>query len=99
MNSVLQEVMNVNKMPIAALRKKYQELFNTKAPLTASRRQLVPKITYQLQVLTFGGINSRTLKMIDDFNHGKVPAYVQRQKSHNASRRHCHCKRISRRNI
>ena len=43
MNSVLQEVMNVNKMPIAALRKKYQELFNTKAPLTASRRQLVPK--------------------------------------------------------
>jgi len=76
MNSVLQEVMNVNKMPIAALRKKYQELFNTKAPLTASRRQLVPKITYQLQVLTFGGINSRTLKMIDDFNHGKVPAYV-----------------------
>ena len=48
MTSVLQEVLEVNKMPIEALRKKYKELFNAEAPLTASRRQLIPKITYQL---------------------------------------------------
>ncbi len=77
MNSVLQEVIDINKMPLAALRKKYQELFSIEPPLTASRRQLVPKIAYQLQVLTFGGLNAHTLKMIDDFNRGKVPAYVQ----------------------
>ena len=47
MTSVLQEVLEVNKMSIEALRKKYKELFNAEAPLTASRRQLIPKITYQ----------------------------------------------------
>ena len=40
MTSVLQEVLEVNKMSIEALRKKYKELFNAEAPLTASRRQL-----------------------------------------------------------
>ena len=64
MTSVLQEVLEVNKMPIEALRKKYKELFNAEAPLTASRRQLIPKITYQLQVLAFGGISSSAQRMI-----------------------------------
>ena len=79
MSRVLQEVLEINKMPINALRKKYQEIFNAQAPLTASRRQLIPKITYQLQVLAFGGINSRTEKIIDDFNRGKIPSFAQRK--------------------
>ncbi len=77
MNNVLQEVLDINRMSLTALRKKYLELFSTEPPLTASRRQLVPKIAYQLQVLAFGGLNTNTLRMIDDFNRGKVPAYVQ----------------------
>lgn len=79
MTSVLQEVLEVNKMPIEALRKKYKELFNAEAPLTASRRQLIPKITYQLQVLAFGGISSSAQRMIDDLNQGKTPVYAQRK--------------------
>ena len=79
MTSVLQEVLEVNKMPIEALRKKCKELFNAEAPLTASRRQLIPKITYQIQVLAFGGINSSTQRMIDDLNQGKMPVYAQRK--------------------
>lgn len=58
---------------------KYKELFNAEAPLTASRRQLIPKITYQIQVLAFGGINSSTQRMIDDLNQGKMPVYAQRK--------------------
>ena len=79
MTSVLQEVLEVNKMSIEALRKKYKELFNAEAPLTASRRQLIPKITYQLQVLAFGGISSSAQRMIDDLNQGKTPVYAQRK--------------------
>lgn len=73
MTSVLQEVLEVNKMPIEALRKKYKELFNAEAPLNGKPPPTVPKITYQIQVLAFGGINSSTQRMIDDLNQGKMP--------------------------
>ena len=99
MTSVLQEVLEVNKMPIEALRKKYKELFNAEAPLTASRRQLIPKITYQIQVLAFGGINSSTQRMIDDLNQGKMPVYAQRKKSYHSAGRYADCQGISRRNL
>lgn len=79
MTSVLQEVLEVNKMPVDALRRKYKQLFNAEPPLTASRRQLIPKITYQLQVLAFGGVSSRAQRMIDDFNRGKTPDYARRK--------------------
>ena len=79
MDSVLQEVLEVNKMSVDALRRKYKELFNAEPPLTASRRQMIPKITYQLQVLAFGGISARSLRMIEELNQGKTPAYAQRK--------------------
>ena len=76
MTSVLQEVLEVNKMSIEALRKKYKELFNAEAPLTASRRQLIPKITYQLQVLN--GIHYSSLAKIARFITGGTNWNVQR---------------------
>ena len=83
MTSVLQEVLEVNKMSIEALRKKYKELFNAEAPLTASRRQLIPKITYQLQVLAFGWRRFNCQRKIDDLNEGKIPGYAQSKNSIN----------------
>lgn len=99
MTSVLQEVLEVNKMPIEALRKKYKELFNAEAPLTASRRQLIPKITYQLQVLTFGGISPGVQRMIDNLNQGKNAGLCPTQKSHHSAGRYADCQGISWRNL
>lgn len=77
MNSVLQEVISINKMKMPELRKKYQELFNEEPSATANRRHLVPKIAYQIQALAFGGLSSKAIRMMEEINKGKTPDYAR----------------------
>lgn len=77
MNSILQEVIAVNKMKLPELRRKYKELFNEEPVAIANRQHLIPKITYQIQVLAYGGLSSKAIHMMEEFNKGKIPDYAR----------------------
>lgn len=79
MNTILQEVIAVNKMTMAELRRKYKDIFNQDAPLTANRQQLIPKIAYEIQTMALGGLTPNAIRMMENFNKGKIPQYAQRK--------------------
>ena len=76
MDNILQEVIGINKMKMPELRQKYKEIFNEEPSATANRRQLIPKIAYQIQALAYGGLSRKAIRMIENLNQGKKPQYA-----------------------
>lgn len=76
MESVINQVTALETMNLKELRLKYLELFNEKAPNCSSREALIPKLAYQLQVIVYGGLSERAVKVLENINEGKLPSFI-----------------------
>src|SRR6185436_18126977 len=62
-DTVLAQLVALKTAPIAALKDKWRELFDTEPP-PYNRRFLEHRLSYRIQELTYGGLKPETLKRL-----------------------------------
>lgn len=55
--SIVAQIAELEHMPVEGLREKWSILYEGDPPKTSSRKQLVARLAYRLQELTFGGLS------------------------------------------
>jgi hypothetical protein len=55
--SIVAQIAELEHMPVESLREKWSTLYEGDPPKTSSRKQLVARLAYRLQELTFGGLS------------------------------------------
>lgn len=71
--SIVAQVVELNNMSMEGLREKWEALFETKPPDNPNRRQLVAKLAYRLQELTFGGLSKDAREKLEKIAEFDLP--------------------------
>jgi len=69
--SVLKQLADLDRLDVAALRKRWRALCGTEPPATCKRKHLVRRLAYRVQELAFGGLADETkarLRQVADEN-------------------------------
>jgi len=69
--SVLKQITDLDRLDVAALRKRWRALYGTEPPATYRRRHLARRLAYRIQELAFGGMPDETkarLRLVADEN-------------------------------
>ncbi len=68
-DSILAQLAALKTMPVADLKRKWRDLFDNEPP-PYNRRFLENRLAYRIQELTYGGLQSETVKRLKDLADG-----------------------------
>lgn len=78
--TIVAQIAEMENMELEELRKKWEALFDSKPPDTLKCKQLVARLAYRLQELTFGGLSQEAREKLgeiaareNDRIHGRKP--------------------------
>lgn len=79
--TIVAQIAEMESMPVEELRGKWKTLFGSEPPEALKQKQLVARLAYRLQELTFGGLSQEArerlgqiAEMEDDRINGRKPA-------------------------
>lgn len=64
--SIVGQIAALDGMDMDGLRQKWEALFEMPPPYSSNRKQMVARLAYRIQELTYGGLSTRTRKRLDE---------------------------------